>query len=294
MVTAVENRVEIRQITLEELGAELSIPIKVRPWWGSRIEPLSRIHKKCGEICMPYWARGRWWCPKCNMSMARDELELRQVFPRRRVCPAAPGYSSIKQPEIQRGVVILWAGPCQERWGNRRHKHRQELEVLDVGETAILLRINVSSNYSQFLIGVDDGHPFITSVLRRLTTVQDAFDWLVPNKVQEAMILGKDVKRQGDWFFLPTEAPKYWNHHKPFYTHETGYLYRNCALWYGDTTRHRASLVVYKTFLGLPYEAPVVQGNVRAPDHPTLHLDGWHIAIRTRSTTGGRGGPGLD
>lgn len=291
MVTTLDTRqVETRQITLEELGEELGIPIKVRPWWGSLRAQPRRVHRECGSELNVYGARD--FCPSCHTLLKPEEIEL---WPARSEweCPGGPTYGRIKRPEVQSGVVIIWEGPCR----HPGHTHRQSVKVIDVDADAkaMILRCAASATPSHFLIGMDSGHPFVTPVLRRLTTVQDAFDWLVPNKVREALVLGVDVKRQGDWFFIPTEEPKFWNHRKPFYPHETGVLYRHRALWYGDTTRHTANLIVYKSFLGLPHKAPVVKGDVRAPDHPTLHLETWHVGIRTRSTPGGsRDGPGLD
>ena len=48
MVTTVETKEQVGAAapTLEELGAELGIPIKVRPWWGSRRARNNRIHKR--------------------------------------------------------------------------------------------------------------------------------------------------------------------------------------------------------------------------------------------------------
>ncbi|GAJ15941.1 unnamed protein product, partial [marine sediment metagenome] len=43
MVTTIETR----KTTLEELGRELGIPIKVRPWWGSMRERSQLKHLRC-------------------------------------------------------------------------------------------------------------------------------------------------------------------------------------------------------------------------------------------------------
>jgi hypothetical protein len=167
----------------------------------------------------------------------------------------------------------------------------------------MLIRITVSTYPSHFLIGMDDGQPFVTPVNRKPRTVQDAFDWLMPNKVREAYALGLDVKRQGDWFFIPTAREpqicrRVWNNALPpmYSPFKQKTLYRGAPLIYGARTRHTGGLVVYQTVAALAYHVPFVRGNVKAPNHPVLHLGTWHIAVRTRSTPGGNrdGQPGVD
>ncbi|GAI88375.1 unnamed protein product, partial [marine sediment metagenome] len=114
------------------------------------------------------------------------------------------------------------------------------------------------------------------------------------NKVREAFTLGLDVKRQGDWYFIPVKkAPKLnggYGPHVPLSAPALrgGALYRGAALAYGEQTRHTGGLVVYQSVLGLPYPAPFVKGVVKAPDHSPLCLNGWHMAIRQRRATWGR------
>ena len=307
MVTAVETRVETRQITLEELGESLGIPIKVCPWWGSMRGRSRLIHSrrsrnfiggKCSGTVVPYM--GGHFCLSCSTMVNPEEIE-RVPATRKWECPAGPTYSRIKRPEVQENTVIIWEGPCQ----HPGHTHRQSIQAIDVDNDAraMILRVAASATPSHFLIGMDSGHPFVTPVLRRLTTVQDAFDWLVPNKVRDALVLGVGVKRQGDWFFLPTDKePRVYNGvstndwvwgSRPRLLLNTPY--HGVHLIYGAQTRHTGETVVYKNVLGLPHPAPIVKGYVRAPDHPALYLESWHIGVRTRSTPGGnRDGQGLD
>ena len=295
MVTTMETRVETRQPTLEELGAELGIPIKVRPWWGSIRERKREVHKKCGHTVDIYRVlRPRFYCPECREGVSEEDIERRYIFGRNWPCPAGPYYSRIKWPEVQNGAIIVWEGPCRARTGKRSpfHHHRQTIEVLDFDGQIILVSIRVSAAWSNFLLGMDDGHPFVRPVRRRETTVQDALDWLVPNKVREAFALSLDVKRQGDWYFIPTTRKIKLHHygsHVPLSAPglDSNKLYRGVALVYGEQTRHTGGLVVYQSVLGLPYPAPFVKGNVKAPDHPPLHLERWHIAIRQRQATWG-------
>ncbi len=231
---------------------------------------------------------------------------MEQVFRRRFLCPGG-AYSQIKWPEVQKGMVVIWEGPCLAKWGGRTHAHRQDIEVLNVDGQAMLVCISVSKNTSHFLIGMDDGHPFVTPVNKKPRTVLEAFDWLMPNKVREAIAAGLDVKRQGDWHFIPTtKEPRI---HKfgdrLYYANLVGMrnpaglkvnaLHYGAPLIYGTETRHKGSQVVYQSFQNLAHPAPLVRGSVEAPDHTTLHLSSWHIGVRNRRTNAGTDGrPGLD
>jgi len=293
MVLALETKPK----TLEELGGEIGLPIKVRPWWGSVRERPRLVHKKCGESADPPWGWRSPFCSKCNERLEDKDTERRYIFDRRWPCPGGFYHNQIKWPEVRNGVVIIWEGLCRSCPGKGSspvHTHKQTVEVLDVDGQIMLVTIRVSGAWSNFLLGMDDGHPFVRPVKRRETTVQDALDSLVPNKVREAFMLGLDVKRQGDWYFIPVKkAPNLnggYGPHVPLSAPALrgGALYRGVALVYGEQTRHTGGLVVYQSVLGLPYPAPFVRGVVKAPDHPPLRLNGWHVAIRQRRVTWGR------
>ncbi|GAI12871.1 unnamed protein product, partial [marine sediment metagenome] len=75
-------------------------------------------------------------------------------------------------------------------------------------------------------------------------------------------------------------------------------LYHNVFLVYnGVQTRHTGELVVYKGLINTCYGGPRVKGEVRAPDHPPLKLESWHIGVRRRGASGPgdeSSNPGLD
>ena len=254
MVTAtrLEERVETREIHIEELGRMMGIPIKLLPWWGSR---------RAGNVS----GRGgvqRWQCPAAYTAAAR-------------------------RPEVRGKVICVFAGECHSKEHQKhRRRHRQTLEVIDAQGQAILIELKVYCA-SRWLLGVDEGTPYVVPVVLRVQSVNEAFDWLMPKKVKEAAAQGLDVKRQGDWFFIPhTREPNLneWDDHLYYRLYIRNHLYRLFHLCYtGYETRHRASEVVYNCIFGMPCEVPVVRGRVTAPDHKTLRLEGWHLAIRNRS-----------
>lgn len=277
-----------------EAGEKIGIKVKVRPWWGSLRERKRPIHKKCSNLVYPQnFSQTVYFCPKCQERVEAEDTERRFVFSREWPCPGGFYHNQIKWPEVRNGVVIIWEGPCRAGPGKRSpfHNHRQTVEVLDVDGQIMLITIRVSGVWSNFLIGVDDGHPFVRPVKRKETTVQDALDWLVPKKVREAFMLGLDVKRQGDWYFIPTDKEPRMHKYGSLVLFsapglDSNKLYRGAALVYGEQTRHIGGLVVYQSVLG-PYPAPFVRGIVKAPDHLPLRLNGWHMAIRQRQATWG-------
>lgn len=67
----------------------------------------------------------------------------------------------------------------------------------------------------QFLFDVDRNelehkifNAFLVELPRKVKTVADAYDSLKPQVVKDAIAKGLDVKRQGEWFFIPCAAPK--------------------------------------------------------------------------------------
>lgn len=170
-----------------------------------------------------------------------------------------------------------------------------KIQVLDVGENALLVRFGSELGTQQFIFGKDGdrGQPFMTQVGRRTKTLDDAFDSLMPKIVKEAIAQGLDVKRQGDWFFIPTAEPRckksfdaewYWSLEGRRI--DTGLrpdvLYTD---WRFHETRHTVQGEIIFRCTGRHY----VRGTVYAPDHPPLALrgndinNGWFLAVRRNS-----------
>jgi len=306
MVTATETRIEVeeqvgvRTPTLEELGVELGIPIKMRPWWGSRRARNEQVHTVCGTEVYDVWDIQRRivapYCPKCNSFLKPSNVAIRHVS-HTWICPR------VAYPMVEDDAVVFWAGEC----GLGGHNHGQSIEVVDTSESGLVVGIRAGITGRNFLVAKDDGHPFATALPRKIKTVQDAFDWLVPKFVRDAYILGKDVKRQGDWFFVPSDVDPVNQYRSDSDIRVVGSdpelwfngLYEHVHLIYsGVQTRHVGEQVVYRSLLGASYGAPRVKGEVVAPDHPPMNLESWHIGVRRRSAPGtngdSRSNPGFD
>lgn len=188
------------------------------------------------------------------------------------------------------------------------------VEVVDQKGNALLLRVFTKGQYQPlicrlFLVGQDSNLttiPFVTQVKRKLQTVEKAFDSLMPLPVKQAVAKGLAVRRQGDFFFVPSDPPQ-----GPSYdmkadvertwpgdrrvprTFDPYVLYH-----YGEATRHRVLDLGFE-HLGnfvkgeIVYRANahhLVRGIVRAPDHEDLYLTDWHTAYRANSGPWGRNG----
>jgi hypothetical protein len=281
---------EEEAVGVVEAGQRIGVPVIIRPWWGSCRRLFERRHKKCGKRVYQDWYR-RFRCFNCGISVEEKETEVIRLEPGEWICPARDR-QAIKWPLVDHDRVIMWEGRCGARYGAGQRKrynsdihiHSQQIEVLDVSTTAMLVLISVVKHRLRFLIGMDDGHPFVHVVNRRQNTVEKAFDYMMPLPVFNAQMHGCDVKRQGDWFFVPRSffrGRQIANEEKRLrpwpgnWDAESGVDYGTIYTWAPlDSSRHLAERLIHTW----PYN--LVKGSVTAPDHPTLQMEDWHCAIR--------------
>jgi len=277
--------------SVREVGERIGIPVVIRPWWGSRRQLYIRRHKKCGH---DGGLLDRFWCSQCQCFVEPKDINMIKLEPGRWVCPA--GYQQqLKWPTVEGDKVVMWEGRCgaryfaaqRKRYGSEIHIHRQALEVLDFSAVAMLVRVSVGSRRLNFLIGRDDGHPFVQVVTKNQVTVDNAYDYLVPVPVFNAQMHGVDVKRQGDFFFVPREffrgrpvrdeksrvRPWPGRLDSRVANAEYGTIYSHAPI---HGTRHIAERLIW----ACPHD--LVRGVVTAPDHPAVKLETWHVAIRNR------------
>lgn len=164
-----------------------------------------------------------------------------------------------------------------------------KIEVLEKREAALLLSVELTETWSRkFVVGQDrgSGPPFVAQVPLKIGSVNEAFEWMMPKEVKKAIEAFLSVKRQGDWFFVPCEAPK-GPAYEPYDEKDRkrlgrpmldpNVLYRDVYGGMLVPTRHTSSVPVVHRANNRPY----VRGTVSAPDHPPLYLDGqWHRAIQ--------------
>lgn len=165
-----------------------------------------------------------------------------------------------------------------------------KLELVDVDASALLARFTASTgSKSQFIFGRDgDGQPFMTQVTLKPRTVEEAFGYLTPKIVEEAIAQGLDVKRQGDWFFIPTQEPAFNHSYVPTFHFNLEGQYMTSKIRQGtlyhsqhfQETRHATRGEIIYRAVGRHF----VRDTVTCPDHPPLLLGGqWHLAVRRNS-----------
>lgn len=111
-------------------------------------------------------------------------------------------------------------------------------------------------------------NPFLVKLLTPCTTIQEAYERLKPQDVKDAELQGLDVKRQGEWFMIPTPIA-------PMATPDRG------ALRAGDNRPNWVEEYVIHNNMSL------VRGKIEhsGREHKTIKLAGWHIAIPNTSIT---------
>jgi len=256
-----QEQVQTAEIDLEELGHLVGVPIKVRPWWGSHRG--QKYLRWSGVTTIAPWYR-TWQCS------------------------AQHDYYSPTIPRVDGRVIVVYDGPCNKKWGKRTHKHRQGFRVLSVQTSAILIEVTSGTERitrsARFILGVDDKRPYVAEV-GRVIDIDGAFEYLKPIEVVRAERNGLEVKRQGDWFFIPVRRVE--KTLVEFQRHNMVGKALYSFPFPPSPTRHYAEEIVHSS-----YCRHLVRGRVSSPDHTDLVLESWHVAVRNRAIR--RNGNGLD
>jgi hypothetical protein len=159
-----------------------------------------------------------------------------------------------------------------EGYRSNKHSHGQNVYVIAVDPTNHVALIEMrkwgdfyGAGLWHYLVGVD-GSPFVAQVSSNINNLADALESLKPAEVKRAEAAGTRVKRQGDWYFVPVNrAPR-------------GKVQSNVAL---DDDHIAAEFIGLRT-------AVYVRSGVTHRQHATVHLVGWHKAIRNNAIRTGR------
>ena len=170
-------------------------------------------------------------------------------------------------PRIEDGVIVIEVGVGYQ---SHKHYHFQNLYVVEVADNIALIEMRKGGDLYgaglwHYLIGVD-GVPFIAQVPNTIDTLAEALEYLKPAEVKRAEESGLDVKRQGDWFFVPiSRTPR-------------GEVEFGVPL---DDDHVADEMVRLKT-------VTYVRGTVSHSQHQSLFLNGWHKAVRNKAIRTGR------
>jgi len=114
----------------------------------------------------------------------------------------------------------------------------------------------VKEGNHSYICGMDGGSYFVTKLPKNVTTVDKAFSILKPNEVHEWEKKNKtQAKRQGEWFFIPTDLRKV-----------KGMRKKALPLWKDGGNKHVADY--YAVVDGKHY----VKGDVTHVDHKPEYL----------------------
>ena len=165
--------------------------------------------------------------------------------------------------------IIIAVG---QGYRSNRHLHGQNTYILDVDAENRIGLIEMrkygdlyGSGLWHYLVGVD-GAPFVAQVPSTLDTLAEALNHITPAEVKRALAAGKDVVRQGDWFFIPVDRTP------------SGEPALNVAL----DDDHVAAICIRKK------SVTYVQGAIQHGHHTAVGLDTWHKAIQNNVIRTGR------
>ena len=102
-----------------------------------------------------------------------------------------PAYTPFDPPKQGMYIPFKDTHDLPERFSSRGYWHT-------LG--GVLLR----KGNDYYLCALDEGSYFVSHLSKPAESVHEAFDSLKPQAVKDAFAEGKNVKRQGEWFFIPT------------------------------------------------------------------------------------------
>lgn len=117
-------------------------------------------------------------------------------------------YGRHQPPYCRDGVIIFEVGVG---YRSRRHLHGQNVYLVEVNNQVPMALVEVrvygdlwGAGLWHYLIGVDNGYPWICHVPRSVETISEAVDYLKPAEVKRAEARGLMVQRQGIGFLSPS------------------------------------------------------------------------------------------
>lgn len=172
-------------------------------------------------------------------------------------------------PRVIEGTIVFDVGIG---YRSNKHLHGQNAYVLDVADNMAVVQVRkfgdmFGAGLWNYLIGIDQGIPWIAHVPKKVGTVAQAVERLMPAEVRRARARGLQVQRQGDFFFVPARRVL------------QGEYLTAVAI---DDDHVADELVRCKTTI-------FVRGRVRHGHHATVELGTvWHRAIRNNAIRTGR------
>lgn len=164
----------------------------------------------------------------------------------------------------------------------------------------IMVRRQTSARMRYFLAGLDERQLFIAQTTEAVTTVDQARRSLGRSvQFAEGKRRGSSMDRQGEWFFLETNAQTREEIEKAIKSTKAS-VRRNIDIGSPDSRRGAGNPHVADEYIRLPNvstdgKAPIrpfrvfVRGKIRHSDHKTVRFSQWREVIRNNESQDSRG-----
>lgn len=114
--------------------------------------------------------------------------------------------------EVDRGIEEKFTVKSEPKWNYKTQKEESHLEERHFTGASLFTLKDKDGKTVTYLFDVDRReienkifNPFLSVIPKNVNTIKDAYDVLRPKEVIEAEKKGLEVKRQGEWFFIPTK-----------------------------------------------------------------------------------------
>jgi hypothetical protein len=104
----------------------------------------------------------------------------------------------------------------EKAYVNNQKNHYQVCDVRHFVGACLFRSRKEDRTYAYMLFDIDRNevehnlfNPFLCQILGQPNSIAEAYEMLKPQRVKEALADGKQVKRQGEWFFIPAAEPTF-------------------------------------------------------------------------------------
>lgn len=135
-------------------------------------------------------------------------------------------------------------------------------------DTKITIKATTIAQKLSILLGMDEDHTFISFLPNKVSTVKQAHNLLMPEKVKKVITTKKRVCRQGEFFFIEETPPGKVSDYN---------ITNNAKIL---NTDHITSLIMFKYNKHTRKYSYYVTGEIRNPRHKLLYLTAWYKVVR--------------
>lgn len=214
-----------------------------------------------------------------NSGLLRNNQDIVQLAIQGTDSDGTQEYFELYRGAEENQVFVVNLNKKHEELILRVHEPEREYQerVWENGISHIKTRVTPSEART-YLLGRDETHLFLSRVSNNVHTVEQAHRSLKPSIVRERQQETNRIKRQGEWFFIPTTSSEV-EMIKYHLRNVTKVVIRKWEPLSSSGTPHIAEKLV--RIEGNTY----VTGKIRHAEHHTIEFHGWFLAV---SNGGGR------